>query len=138
MAMGIDRFKNLGCALAAVAGLALAGCATTGGVDGEAGVAASTDAPILQTSLGPVRGTTSEDGEVKIFRGVRYAASTEGMRFQEAADPQPWATPRDATQFGPRLPPTPERKRAGVRFVGERPSPERGLPVPQRLDARHQ
>ena len=107
MAMGIDRFKNLGCALAAVAGLALAGCATTGGVDGEAGVAASTDAPILQTSLGPVRGTTSEDGEVKIFRGVRYAASTEGMRFQEAADPQPWATPRDATQFGPDCPQRP-------------------------------
>ncbi len=56
--------------------------------------------PLLNTSHGPVRGTRSDDGEVMIFRGVRYAASTEGKRFEVAQPPAPWQQPADASKFG--------------------------------------
>ncbi|MBB6426711.1 para-nitrobenzyl esterase [Sphingopyxis sp. JAI128] len=54
--------------------------------------------PLLSTSYGPVRGQR-EDG-VAIFKGVRYAASTEGYRFQPARAPQPWSAPVDALDYG--------------------------------------
>ncbi|MXP08975.1 carboxylesterase family protein [Altererythrobacter halimionae] len=87
--------------------MSLAGCSTTGAVDAGAAETVASDSPVLSTSLGPVRGTTSEAGDVMIFRGVRYGASTEGMRFQEAADPEPWRAARDATEFGPDCPQRP-------------------------------
>ncbi|WP_279350442.1 carboxylesterase/lipase family protein [Erythrobacter litoralis] len=86
--------------------VALSGCASADGV-ASASAIDSADSPVLATSLGPVRGTTSDAGDVKIFRGIRYGASTEGMRFQEAADPQPWSETRAATEFGPDCPQRP-------------------------------
>ena len=106
MAMEIGRSKNLGYAIGAFLSLAATGCSTMEMADAGAGMAFSGN-PILTTTLGPVRGTTSDAGEVKIFRGIRYGASTEGMRFQEAADPEAWTSPQDATQFGPDCPQRP-------------------------------
>jgi para-nitrobenzyl esterase len=66
---------------------------------GEPGALAATGSPILATSYGPVRGTVEGD-DIKVFRGVRYGASTEGYRFQRARDPQAWSQIVDATDFG--------------------------------------
>ena len=87
--------------------LALAGCATLDSTGDMAGMGENGSAPLLTTTLGPVRGTTSGGGEVMVFRGVRYGASTEGLRFQMAADPAPWTAPRDATRFGADCPQRP-------------------------------
>jgi len=91
--------------LAATAALGLSGCATVG-----AGVpAAQADAaPLLRTDYGPVVGSREgETGTVNVFRGVRYAASTEGRRFQRADDPQAWSQPLPATEFGSECPQRP-------------------------------
>ncbi len=105
MAIEARKAASRGYLVTAVLGLALAGCATTGGSTPDVGTIAQS--PILETNFGPVRGTTSEGGDVRIFRGIRYAASTEGKRFQEAADPASWSSPRDATQFGADCPQRP-------------------------------
>lgn len=83
--------------LCGIAGLGFASCAAPTAMKGLP-VAAGTAAPILATSHGPVRGS-SENG-VAIFKGVRYAASTEGYRFQPARAPQPWSDPADALDYG--------------------------------------
>lgn len=57
--------------------------------------------PLLQTRFGPVVGKfEGSDGGVRVFRGLRYAASTEGRRFQRAIDPQPWTVAVAASDFG--------------------------------------
>ncbi|WP_234030321.1 carboxylesterase/lipase family protein [Erythrobacter mangrovi] len=57
--------------------------------------------PTLATRSGPVVGTREGRSEaVNVFRGVRYAASTEGHRFERAVDPRPWTKPLDANGFG--------------------------------------
>lgn len=57
--------------------------------------------PVLQTRFGPVTGKVEgQSGQVRVYRGVRYAATTEGRRFQRAVDPQPWTAPVDASEFG--------------------------------------
>lgn len=65
--------------------------------------------PVLQTRFGAVIGKSEgKSGQVRVFRGVRYAASTQGRRFQRAIDPQPWSEPADARDFGSDCPqPTP-------------------------------
>lgn len=83
--------------LCGIASLGLTACiaptATEGVTRAGTGVA-----PLLATSYGPVRGSR-EDG-VAVFKGVRYAASTEGYRFQPARPPRPWSTPVDARDYG--------------------------------------
>ncbi len=97
--------RKLWAGLAAAAALGLTACATT---DTATSVAAVDSAPVLQTAYGPVIGSREgESDTVNVFRGIRYAASTEGRRFQRAADPQPWSQPVAATQFGSECPQRP-------------------------------
>ena len=91
--------------LATAAALGLTACATPGA---QAPMATANGAPILDTRYGPVSGTLEgASNSVNVFRGVRYAASTEGRRFQRAADPQPWSQPLEATRFGSECPQIP-------------------------------
>ncbi|KPM18022.1 carboxylesterase/lipase family protein [Citromicrobium sp. WPS32] len=97
--------RKLWAGLATAAALGLSACATTGA---DAPAVQAGGAPLLRTSYGPVVGSREgETGEVNVFRGVRYAASTEGRRFQRAAAPQPWSQPLEATRFGSECPQIP-------------------------------
>ena len=59
--------------------------------------------PVVDTVYGPVRG--SDDGLVKVWKGVRYAASPTGARRWRAPEPpQPWSNIADARAFGPVCP----------------------------------
>lgn len=54
---------------------------------------------IAETEFGRVRGI--EHRGIKVFRGIPYAASTEGAnRFMPPVDPGPWAGVRDAVEYG--------------------------------------
>ncbi len=69
--------------------------------------AAADDAPVVETSNGPVVGVV-DDG-IEVFRGIPYAAPPVGDLRYEA--PQPvanWTQPLDATQFGPACMQTPD------------------------------
>ncbi|MCD1621635.1 carboxylesterase/lipase family protein [Citromicrobium bathyomarinum] len=97
--------RKLWAGLATAAALGLSACATTGA---DAPAAQAGGAPLLRTSYGPVVGSREgASGTVNVFRGVRYAASTEGRRFQRAADPQPWSQPLEAARFGSECPQIP-------------------------------
>lgn len=67
-----------------------------------AGALADTDAPVAKTTAGQVRGANA-DG-VKVFKGVRYGASTEGRRFMAPLPPQPWQGVADTLEFGNQSP----------------------------------
>jgi len=54
--------------------------------------------PVVRTSAGRVRGTV--DGDVQIFRGIRYGADTAARRFMPPVAPEPWRGVVDATTFG--------------------------------------
>ena len=61
----------------------------------------------VMTKAGPVTGETVEDGgkEIRIFRGVPYAAAPVGdLRWRPPQPPTRWTEPRDATQWGDRAP----------------------------------
>lgn len=58
--------------------------------------------PVAQTRLGPVRGY--REGDVCVFKGVRYGADTSGRRFMPPRRPQPWSEVRDANGYGPSAP----------------------------------
>ena len=61
------------------------------------------DHPVVDTVYGPVRGV--DDGTVKSWRGVRYAAPPVGeLRWRTAQPPEPWIEPADATTVGPVCP----------------------------------
>ena len=97
--------KAGGAMLALALGFALSACAT---VAPQEMAAASKAEPTLQTRYGPVTGTREgTNDQVNVFRGVPYGASTEGRRFQVAADPQPWSEPRSAASFGSECPQRP-------------------------------
>ena len=54
---------------------------------------------VVDTAHGPVRG--SDDGLVKIWKGLRYAAVPTGDRRWRAPEPpQPWREVADATSYG--------------------------------------
>jgi para-nitrobenzyl esterase len=56
-------------------------------------------APVVETAYGPVRGT--DDGTVKSWRGVRYAAPPAGaLRWQAPRPPERWTEVADATRVG--------------------------------------
>jgi para-nitrobenzyl esterase len=55
-------------------------------------------APVVRTTAGRVRGRF--DGELQIFRGIRYGADTAARRFQAPEPPAPWRDVRDALAFG--------------------------------------
>lgn len=85
--------------------LALSACATT---QPKEAVQPASISPLLQTNYGAVNGVREgASRQVNVFRGVRYAASTHGRRFQPASDPAPWDEPVSATQFGAECPQRP-------------------------------
>jgi para-nitrobenzyl esterase len=58
-----------------------------------------TDAAIVDTDSGAVRGTLASD--YRLFQGIPYAASTAGEhRWRAPAPVQAWTEPRDATKPG--------------------------------------
>ncbi|WP_375289202.1 carboxylesterase/lipase family protein [Qipengyuania sp.] len=98
--------RNIYAGFAAAAALALSACATPGMETSSQQLASA--APILVTRYGALSGTREgESGTVHVFRGVRYGASTEGRRFQTAAEPQSWSGTRPATWFGSECPQIP-------------------------------
>ena len=57
------------------------------------------DNPVIETAYGPVRGI--DDGLVRIWKGIRYAAPPLGeLRFRAPEPPQRWTDVADATAFG--------------------------------------
>jgi len=55
--------------------------------------------PVVQTTAGPVRGI--DDGRLRVFKGIRYAAPPTGARRWRAPEPpEPWTEPADGTRFG--------------------------------------
>jgi para-nitrobenzyl esterase len=66
---------------------------------------ARTDAQTLtvKTEQGKVHGKTINDGKVRAFLGLPYAAPpVGGLRWKAPQPPTPWAGERDATRFGAR------------------------------------
>lgn len=56
--------------------------------------------PVVETTYGPVRG--ADNGRVKTWKGLRYAAAPVGdLRWRAPVPPQPWTEIADATAFGP-------------------------------------
>ena len=76
------------------AGTALGACAVT--------LARAAPDPVIRTRAGRVRGFI--DGELQVFRGIRYGADTGPRRFMPPAPPAPWRGTLDAKQFGPASP----------------------------------
>lgn len=61
------------------------------------------DGPVVDTAYGPVRGT--DDGTVKAWQGIRYAAAPVGeLRWRAPEPPRPWQDVADATVVGPVCP----------------------------------
>lgn len=56
--------------------------------------------PVVETGSGPVRGT--DNGQVKVWKGIRYGAPPVGdLRWRAPVAPDPWTDVADATAFGP-------------------------------------
>ncbi|KWX56616.1 carboxylesterase/lipase family protein [Mycobacterium sp. NAZ190054] len=63
----------------------------------------ATARPVVDTTNGPVRGV--DDGTVKSWRAVRYAAAPVGeLRWRAPRPPQRWSEPVDASGVGPVCP----------------------------------
>ena len=85
---GRRRLLGVGAAGAALAGFpALAVARTRAG-----------GSPVARTTAGRVRGRY--DGDLQVFRGIRYGADTAARRFLPALAPTPWRDVRDALDFG--------------------------------------
>lgn len=68
-------------------------------------VEAQTNEVIAETAYGRIRGTSV--GDIKIFKGVPYGASTAGAnRFMPPVKPAAWTGVRDALDYGPSTPQT--------------------------------
>jgi len=68
------------------------------GVCAMAVVRAAASAPVVRTRAGRVRGIV--DGDLQVFRGIRYGADTGPRRFQPPEPPDPWRAVIDAREFG--------------------------------------
>ncbi|MEZ0340983.1 carboxylesterase/lipase family protein [Mycobacterium sp. pV006] len=59
--------------------------------------------PVVETVYGPVRGI--DDGTVRVWKGVRYAAPPVGeLRWRPPQPPTPWTEPADAGRVSPVCP----------------------------------
>ncbi|RYE70764.1 MAG: carboxylesterase/lipase family protein, partial [Hyphomicrobiales bacterium] len=97
--------------LAAAAGVGLAGLGSAG-LGAVAARAAEADLfPIIETTDGRIRGIQA--GGVRMFKGVRYGASTAGKnRFMPPRPVAKWSGVRDALDYGNYAPQNPT-SRAG-------------------------
>ncbi len=69
----------------------------------RAGFAAEKRSPVVTTTNGKVRGYV--DGEVSVFKGLRYGADTGGARrFTPPVKPEPWTDVKDALTYGASCP----------------------------------
>ena len=84
----------------------------------------------VSTSYGRVRGRRSEG--LATFKGMPYAGAVSGAnRFKAAPPLKPWTGVRDALRIRPR-----PRVKPDKTYYGRRTGAGRGLPLPERLDAR--
>lgn len=71
----------------------------------QVGYAADKRSPVVTTTAGKVRGYV--DGEISVFKGLRYGADTGGARrFAPPVEPEPWTEVADALTYGPASPQT--------------------------------
>ncbi len=57
----------------------------------------------VRTTAGPVEGTASADGKVRVFKGIPFAAPPVGeARWKAPAPVTPWTAVKKAVAFGPR------------------------------------
>jgi para-nitrobenzyl esterase len=91
--LGVDRQRRrlLGAGAAAAGALAVAPWAH-----------AARKFLVARTAAGRVRGLI--DGDLQVFRGIRYGADTAPRRFQPPEPPVPWRGVRDAVGHGPASP----------------------------------
>ncbi|HEV3484356.1 MAG TPA: carboxylesterase family protein, partial [Vicinamibacterales bacterium] len=55
----------------------------------------------VKTSAGLVKGTTADEGRIRIFKGIPFAAAPAGeLRWKEPRPAAPWDGVREATEFG--------------------------------------
>ena len=60
----------------------------------------------VKTATGLVKGTTSSDGRIRIFKGIPFAAAPVGeLRWQAPRPAAPWEGTRDATRVRTGVPP---------------------------------
>ncbi|AQT80135.1 carboxylesterase [Mycolicibacterium litorale] len=65
----------------------------------DANIRQVVDRPVVETGYGPLRGI--DDGRVKTWKGIRYAAAPVGeLRWRAPVAPEPWTEIVDATAFG--------------------------------------
>jgi len=65
-------------------------------------VARASAHPVVRTRAGRVRGFI--DGDLQVFRGIRYGADSAARRFQPPVEPDSWRGILDAREFGPASP----------------------------------
>jgi para-nitrobenzyl esterase len=64
----------------------------------------ATSGPVVRTTHGRVRGF--RDGDLQVFRGIRYGADTAPRRFMPPVAPERWRGIADALEFGGASPQT--------------------------------
>jgi para-nitrobenzyl esterase len=65
-------------------------------------VASGVAAAQVRTTAGLVQGTSIDDGRIRVFKGIPYAAPPVGeLRWQAPRPSAPWQGVRDATKAGP-------------------------------------
>ncbi len=76
----------------------LLGTASLGVLAASSVARAAAAAPVVRTSVGRIRGI--RDGDLQVFRGIRYGADTGARRFMPAVAPEPWRGVIDAKAYG--------------------------------------
>jgi para-nitrobenzyl esterase len=68
-----------------------------------AAVAANAASIEVKTTAGVVKGATTADGRIRVFKGIPFGAPATAERRWQAPQPAPaWQGVREATEFGPR------------------------------------